>query len=58
MVGFIKFLWNYFYKSVHTFTGFHEAVGDVITLSVSTPRQLHGIGLLHNATDDYGMNNY
>jgi peptidyl-dipeptidase A len=38
--------------------GFHEAVGDVITLSVSNPRHLQGIGLLHNATDDYetGMN--
>jgi len=58
MVGFTKFLWRYFYKSVHTFTGFHEAVGDVITLSVSNPRHLQGIGLLHNATDDYGMNNY
>lgn len=52
------FLWKCFYKSVHTFTGFHEAVGDVITLSVSNPWHLQGIGLLHNATDDYGMNNY
>ena len=34
--------------------GFHEAVGDAITLSVSNPRHLQRIGLLNNVTDDYG----
>ena len=33
---------------------FHEAVGDVIVLSVQTPRHLQRIGLLNNITDDYG----
>ncbi|PSN37551.1 Angiotensin-converting enzyme [Blattella germanica] len=33
--------------------GFHEAVGDAITLSVSNPRHLQRIGLLNNVTDDY-----
>lgn len=32
--------------------GFHEAVGDVIALSVSTPKHLHKIGLLDKVTDD------
>ena len=38
------------------FLGFHEAVGDAITLSVSNPRHLQRIGLLNNVTDDYGIN--
>uniref|UniRef100_A0A673G0M1 Angiotensin-converting enzyme n=1 Tax=Sinocyclocheilus rhinocerous TaxID=307959 RepID=A0A673G0M1_9TELE len=32
--------------------GFHEAVGDVLSLSVSTPKHLHTIGLLEQLTDD------
>uniref|UniRef100_A0A672PYM2 Angiotensin-converting enzyme n=1 Tax=Sinocyclocheilus grahami TaxID=75366 RepID=A0A672PYM2_SINGR len=32
--------------------GFHEAVGDVLSLSVSTPKHLHTIGLLDQLTDD------
>ncbi|KAI0233269.1 Angiotensin-converting enzyme [Lamellibrachia satsuma] len=32
--------------------GFHEAVGDVMALSVSTPQHLYKIGLLDNVTDD------
>ena len=31
--------------------GFHEAVGDTIALSVSTPQHLEKIGLLENYTD-------
>jgi len=31
--------------------GFHEAVGDTIALSVSTPQHLEKIGLLANYTD-------
>jgi hypothetical protein len=31
--------------------GFHEAVGDTIALSVSTPQHLGKIGLLENYTD-------
>ena len=34
--------------------GFHEAVGDVMALSVSTPQHLYKIGLLDNVTDDRG----
>ncbi|KAM3859472.1 angiotensin-converting enzyme [Diretmus argenteus] len=33
--------------------GFHEAVGDVLSLSVSTPKHLHTIGLLSNLTNDH-----
>lgn len=32
--------------------GFHEAVGDVISLSVETPKHLHKIGLLPTVVDD------
>jgi hypothetical protein len=31
--------------------GFHEAVGDTIALSVSTPQHLEKVGLLENYTD-------
>lgn len=31
-------------------TGFHEAVGDVMSLSVSTPKHLRAIGLLEGKT--------
>lgn len=34
--------------------GFHEAVGDVLALSVSTPKHLNEIGLLENVTTDKG----
>uniref|UniRef100_T1J0B9 Angiotensin-converting enzyme n=1 Tax=Strigamia maritima TaxID=126957 RepID=T1J0B9_STRMM len=33
-------------------SGFHEAVGDVMALSVSTPKHLQKVGLLHNAPID------
>ncbi|KAM4843363.1 angiotensin-converting enzyme isoform 1-T1 [Thomomys bottae] len=32
--------------------GFHEAIGDVLALSVSTPVHLHKIGLLDHVTND------
>lgn len=35
--------------------GFHEAIGDVLALSVSTPAHLHKIGLLDHVTNDMGM---
>lgn len=35
--------------------GFHEAIGDVLALSVSTPAHLHKIGLLDHVTNDVGM---
>lgn len=35
--------------------GFHEAIGDVLALSVSTPAHLHKIGLLDHVTNDIGM---
>lgn len=35
---------------------FHEAVGDVMSLSVSTPRHLHTIGLLDELEEDDGNN--
>lgn len=36
--------------------GFHEAVGDVMALSVSTPEHLHEIGLLDKLENDTGKN--
>ncbi|KAM7381883.1 hypothetical protein PAMA_012642 [Pampus argenteus] len=33
--------------------GFHEAIGDVLSLSVSTPKHLHTIGLLDSVTSDH-----
>ncbi|KAL2078213.1 hypothetical protein ACEWY4_025898 [Coilia grayii] len=32
--------------------GFHEAIGDVLSLSVSTPKHLHKIGLLEQLVED------
>jgi len=32
--------------------GFHEAIGDVVALSVSTPKHMQKIGLLDKAADD------
>ncbi|KAJ0060197.1 hypothetical protein NL108_004051, partial [Boleophthalmus pectinirostris] len=32
--------------------GFHEAIGDVLSLSVSTPKHLHTIGLLGSSASD------
>uniref|UniRef100_A0A803W0Y4 Angiotensin-converting enzyme n=1 Tax=Ficedula albicollis TaxID=59894 RepID=A0A803W0Y4_FICAL len=36
--------------------GFHEAIGDVLSLSVSTPKHLKEIGLLSSATEDEESN--
>ena len=35
---------------------FHEAVGEVMTLSVATPKHLYEIGLLSEDLEDDGMN--
>lgn len=42
---------KYFYLFV---SGFHEAVGDVMSLSVSTPKHLYTIGLLDKLENDTG----
>lgn len=34
--------------------GFHEAIGDVLSLSVSTPKHLHSIKLLNSLVSDSG----
>lgn len=34
--------------------GFHEAIGDVLSLSVSTPKHLQTINLLESVTSDIG----
>lgn len=34
--------------------GFHEAIGDVLALSVSTPKHLNTIGLLDKVEDNPG----
>jgi len=36
------------------FVGFHEAVGDIISLSVDTPEHLQKIGLMRDFTDTEG----
>ena len=57
----IQVNYNYFFKHVYfweetnipteqQFTGFHEAVGDTLALSVQTPKHLKEIGLLDEAT--------
>lgn len=33
--------------------GFHEAIGDLISISVQTPQHLHAIGLLDTVENDY-----
>lgn len=38
------------------FAGFHEAIGDVIGLSVSTQKHLHRIGLLPTITNSRDAN--
>lgn len=38
--------------------GFHEAIGDVMALSVATPKHLHAIGLLDSVEKTTGKNNY
>jgi len=37
--------------------GFHEAIGDVLALSVSTPKHLHSINLLSSESGGYGERN-
>lgn len=34
--------------------GFHEAIGDVLALSVSTPKHLQSIGLLDKVENNHG----
>lgn len=34
--------------------GFHEAIGDVLALSVSTPKHLHSINLMNSDGGSYG----
>lgn len=34
--------------------GFHEAIGDVLSLSVSTPKHLHTINLLDDPSSNNG----
>lgn len=42
----------YFPSIILANPGFHEAVGDVLSLSVSTPKHLKKIGLLTGFEDD------
>jgi peptidyl-dipeptidase A len=41
-------------KALPYFAGFHEAIGDTLSLSVTTPEHLQAIGLLPNFEDDPG----
>lgn len=43
------------YLFVDIFSGFHEAIGDVMALSVQTPKHLRKINLLAPGNDDEGM---
>lgn len=45
--------WNVF---LYIPSGFHEAVGDVIALSVATPKHLRVMGLLEDGPDDQESN--
>lgn len=42
------------FNSLIIFLGFHEAIGDVLALSASTPKHLQSIGLLEEVSDDPG----
>lgn len=47
--------------SIHSyvvFLAFHEAIGDLIALSVSTPAHLKQIGLLDTVNNDIGIRNF
>lgn len=44
------------YKKFKLIQGFHEAVGDVIALSVSTPKHMRVMGLLEDGPDDEESN--
>lgn len=35
-------------------TGFHEAIGDVMALSVNTPEHLYKVGLIQEVSSDTG----
>lgn len=47
-----KLFFLFFQLIFEIITGFHEAVGDTISLSVSTPKHLRKIGLLPEEPDD------
>lgn len=53
-VGEVSFFFKPHNKNWSLFTtlGFHEAVGDVMALSVSTPKHLRKINLLNSTDDD------
>ena len=38
---------------VKLFSGFHEAIGDTMALSVQTPKHLQSVGLLEVVEDSY-----
>lgn len=42
------------YAACFCTVGFHEAIGDTMALSVSTPKHLHKIGLLDKVQNDNG----
>ncbi|XP_055868874.1 angiotensin-converting enzyme-like isoform X2 [Biomphalaria glabrata] len=56
-MGHIQYYMQYEYQPVSFRNGangaFHEAIGDVMALSVQTPKHLHKIGLLRNNSQDY-----
>lgn len=45
------------FKSViYKSTGFHEAIGDAISLSISSPKHLQNLGLVQKSVDDTAHN--
>lgn len=58
-LGHIYYFLKYWNQSFEYRTGanpgFHEAVGDVLELSVQTPTHLHNIGLLDEVSSTYSM---
>lgn len=57
----IKFIQIIYYNKMHTklfsvFKGFHEALSEAISLSVSTPKHLQTLGLILNSVDDIPHN--
>lgn len=61
-MGHIQYYMNYKQQPFHfkegANPGFHEALGDLMALSVMTPAHLHKIHLIENFVDDEGLYSY
>ena len=58
-MGHIQYFMNYAKQPVlfrdGANPGFHEAIGDTMALSATTPKHLHAIGLIETLVEDSGL---